>query len=77
MTTTQRDNHIAEIENLLTKAGATKDRWGMFHIGERKFDTRKNNLKIYLNKTKVKSEPLTKIDLVWFEKYLKQVVKEL
>jgi len=75
MTTTQKENHVAELENLLKKAGATKDRWGMFQIGERKFDTRKNNLKIYLNKTKVKSEPLTKIDLMWFEGYLKQIKK--
>jgi len=75
MTATQKENHVTELENLLKKAGATKDRWGMFHIGERKFDTRKNNLKIYLNKTKVKSEPLTKIDLMWFEGYLKQIKK--
>ena len=75
MTATQKETHVAELENLLKKAGATKDRWGMFHIGERKFDTRKNNLKIYLNKTKVKSEPLTKINLVWFEGYLKQIKK--
>jgi len=75
MTATQKETHVAELENLLKKYGATKDRWGMFHISERKFDTRKNNLKIYLNKTKVKSEPLTKIDLVWFEGYLKQIKK--
>ena len=75
MTATQKETHVAELENLLKKCGATKDRWGMFHISERKFDTRKNNLKIYLNKTKVKSEPLTKIDLVWFEGYLKQIKK--
>ena len=75
MTATQKENHVAELENLLKKAGATKDRWGMFHIGERKFDTRKNNLKIYLNKTKVKSSLLTKIDLVWFEGYLQKIKK--
>jgi len=75
MTTTQKENHVAELENLLKKYGATKDRWGMFHIGERKFDTRKNNLKIYLNKTKVKSSLLTKIDLVWFEGYLQKIKK--
>ena len=75
MTATQKENHVAEIEKLLTKAGATKDRWGMFHIGERKFDTRKNNLKIYVGKTKVKSSLLTKIDLIWFENYLREVKK--
>jgi len=28
MTATQKENHVAELENLLKKAGATKDRWG-------------------------------------------------
>ena len=73
MTATQRENHITDLENLLKKYGASKDRWGMFHIGERKFDTRKNNLKIYVDKTKVKSLPLVKVNLIQFENYLKQI----
>jgi hypothetical protein len=73
MTTKQRENKITEIENLLVKYGATLDRWGMYHIGERKFDTRKVNLKVYRGKTKVKSETMSQVDLESFENYLKRI----
>ncbi len=72
MTVKQRENHIRNINNLLLQYGAIVDRWGMYHIGKRKFDTRERNLKIYVDKVKVKSETLSQVDLISFEKYLQQ-----
>jgi hypothetical protein len=76
MTSKERESHITTIENLLTKYGATKDRFGMFHIGTRKFDTRKNNLKIYNNNIKVQSVVLTKVNLAVFANYLHKIQLE-
>jgi hypothetical protein len=76
MTSTQKENHITAIENLLKQYGATKDRWGMYHIGKRKFDTRKNNLKIYNNNIKVQSVVLTKVNLSVFANYLHKIQLE-
>ena len=76
MTSTQRENHIAQINNLLMKYGATKDRWDMYHIGNYKFDTRQINLKIYSGKVKIRSTPMMKIELDSLEELLKIYTKE-
>jgi|GEM_PF-2919651 len=70
MTANQKETQVTSINSLLIKYKATEDRWGMYHIGNRKFDTRKNNLKIYIENVKVRSQPLTKISLEMFEKLL-------
>lgn len=71
-----RDNHIASLNALLTKYGATKDRWDMYHIGDYKFDTRKVNLKIFSGKIKIVSTPMGKLTLEAFEKRLKIYVSK-
>jgi len=76
MTSAQRENHIAQINNLLMKYGATKDRWDMYHIGNYKFDTRQINLKIYSGKVKIRSTPMMKIELDSLEELLKIYTKE-
>ena len=70
MTPSQRDSHIALINSLLTKYGATLDKWGQYHLNNYKFDTRKNNLKIFFGKIKIRSQPLTKVSLEMFENLL-------
>ena len=76
MASTQRENHITQINNLLMKHGATKDRWDIYHIGNYKFDTRQVNLKIYSGKVKIRSTPMMKIELESLEKLLKIYSKE-
>lgn len=44
-----------EINGILVAHGATIDRYGQYHIGNYKFDTRKTNLKIF-NKVKGKKD---------------------
>jgi len=75
MASTQRENHITQINNLLMKHGATKDRWDIYHIGNYKFDTRQVNLKIYSGKVKIRSTPMMKIELESLEKLLKIYAK--
>jgi len=77
MTSTARENHISSINTLLIKHGANLDRYGMYHIGNYKFDTRAVNLKIYFGKIKIKSTPMMKITLESLEKSLKIYVKEV
>jgi len=77
MTSTARENHIASINSLLIKYGATLDRYGMYHIGNYKFDTRAVNLKIFSGKTKIKSTPMMKVTLESLDKSLKIYVKEV
>lgn len=69
MTKTERINHIEKINSILA-ANSLQDRWGMYHIGSYKFDTRKNNLKVYRHNVKIQSELLTNIGISWFEKYV-------
>ena len=76
MTKIQRQKHIAQLNTILEEAGATLDRWGQYHIGNYKFDTREVNMKIYHNKIKFKSVPMTKIEILWFEKYVEQIKKK-
>jgi len=71
MTKIARENHIADINTLLVKYGATKDRWDMYHIGNYKFDTRAVNLKIFSGKIKIKSTPMMKVTLESLERLLK------
>jgi len=71
MTKTTRENHIASINALLVRYGATLDRWGMYHINDYKFDTRAVNLKIFSGKTKIKSVPMMKVTLESLERSLK------
>jgi len=71
MASTARENHIASINSLLIKHGATLDRHGMYHIGNYKFDTRAVNLKIFSGKIKIVSTPMMKLTLEEFEKRLK------
>jgi len=52
MASTARELHIADINSLLIKHGAVLDRYGTYHIGNYKFDTRAVNLKIYSVKLK-------------------------
>ena len=68
---TARENHIASINALLVKYDATLDRWGMYHIGDYKFDTRAVNLKIHHGKIKIKSVPMMKVTLESLERLLK------
>lgn len=70
MTKNQREKHIAELNAVLVNAGATLDRWGMYHINKYKFDTRAVNIKIYHENIKFKSVPMTKTDVAKFEKYV-------
>jgi len=76
MTKIQRQKHIAQLNTILEEAGATLDRWGMHHIGNYKIDTRETNMKIYHNKIKFKSEPMTKIEILWFQNYVEQIKKK-
>ena len=77
MTSTARELHIASINALLVKHGATLDRYGMYHIGNYKFDTRAVNLKIYSGKIKIKSTPMMKVTLEALEKSLKVYAKDV
>jgi len=77
MTVSQRATHIAQINATLVKYGATLDRYGMYHIGNYKFDTRQVNLKIYSGKIKIKSTPMMKITLESLERSLKIYAKEV
>ena len=77
MTSTAREKHIADINSLLIKHGATLDRWGMYHIGDYKFDTRAVNLKIFSGKIKIKSTPMMKVTLESLERSLKIYSKEV
>jgi len=77
MTSTARELHIASINALLVKHGATLDRYGTYHIGNYKFDTRAVNLKIYSGKIKIKSTPMMKVTLESLEKSLKIYAKEV
>jgi len=75
---TAREKHIADINSLLIKHDATLDRYGAYHIGNYKFDTRQINLKIYSGKIKIKSIPMMKVTLESLEKSLKiYVAKEV
>ena len=71
MTSIARENHIASINALLVKHGATLDRYGTYRIGDYKFDTRAVNLKIFSGKTKIKSTPMMKVTLDSLERSLK------
>ena len=77
MTSTAREKHISSINALLIKHGATIDRYGMYHIGNYKFDTRAVNLKIYSGKIKIKSTPMMKVTLESLERLLKVYGKEV
>jgi len=77
MTSITRENHIASINSLLIKHGANLDRYGMYHIGNYKFDTRAVNLKIYSGKIKIKSTPMMKVTLESLERLLKVYAKEV
>jgi len=70
MTKIQRQKHIEALNDILTQAGATIDRWGQYHIREYKFDTRETNLKVYKGKIKVKSTPMVNITLEEFKNYI-------
>jgi len=72
-----RELHIQSINNLLVQYGATLDRWGMYHIGDYKFDTRDINLKIFSGKIKIVSTPMGKLTLDVLEKRLKIYAKEV
>ena len=71
MASIARENHIASINSLLIKHGAVLDRYGAYHIGDYKFDTRAVNLKIHHGKIKIKSVPMMKVTLESLEKLLK------
>jgi len=71
MASIARENHIASINSLLVKYGAVLDRYGMYHIGNYKFDTRAVNLKIHHGKIKIKSTPMMKVTLEYLERLLK------
>jgi len=66
-----RELHIASINNLLVKHGANLDKYGVYHIGDYKFDTRAVNLKIHHGKIKIKSTPMMKVTLESLDKLLK------
>lgn len=76
MTKIQREKHIASLNAILESAGATKDRWGMYHIGEYKFDTRETNLKVYKGKIKVLSEPMVKVTIEEFQEYVTRITSK-
>jgi len=71
-----RELHIASINALLVKHGAILDRYGIYHIGNYKFDTRAVNLKIFSSKVKIKSIPMMKVALDSLERLLKIYAKE-
>jgi len=77
MTKIQREKHINQLNTILEQAGATLDRWGMYHIGKYKFDTREVNMKIYHEKIKFKSVPMTKIEILWFQNYIELIKKKV
>lgn len=75
MTKTQRKKHINNLDAILIDAGATQDRWGMYHIGEYKFDTRKVNMKIYKSKIKISSKPMVDVSVEGFQSYVNEINK--
>jgi len=77
MTKIQREKHIGQLNTILEQAGAKLDRWGMYHIGNYKFDTREVNIKIYHNNIKFKSVPMTKIEILWFQNYVELIKKKV
>lgn len=76
MTKIQRQKHIDQLNTILEQAGATLDRWGQYHIGNYKFDTREVNMKVYHKQIKFRSEPMTKIEILWFQRYVEQIKKK-
>ena len=77
MAPTAREKHIADINALLVKHGANLDRYGVYHIGDYKFDTRAVNLKIHHGKFKIKSVPMMKVTLESLERLLKIYAREV
>jgi len=74
---TAREKHITDINSLLIKHGAVLDRYGTYHIGDYKFDTRAANLKIHHGKIKIKSVPMMKVTLESLERSLKIYAKDV
>lgn len=74
MTKIQRQKHIAALNLILENAGATLDRWGQYHIGDYKFDTREVNIKIYKGKNKIQSTPMVKVSVEKFQEYINKIV---
>jgi len=75
MTKIQRQKHINDLNTVLEQAGATLDRWGMYHINDYKFDTREVNLKVYKAKNKIQSTPMVKISILQFQNYINRITK--
>jgi len=73
MTKIQRQKHIDSLNTILINAGATIDRWGMYHLGEYKFDTRETNMKIYKGKIKVNSKPMVNILIEDFQNRIDKI----
>jgi len=73
MTKIQRQKHIDQLNTILENTGAILDRWGQYHIGDYKFDTRETNIKIYNGKIKVKSTPMVKVSILEFQEYVKRI----
>jgi len=89
MTKKQRAAHIEGLVAIVKSNGGRKDRWGMWHIGPYKFDTRKVNLKVYEKTsggfvkifskvmTKISYEEMAKMVVIWTGRVAKRTVEQI
>jgi hypothetical protein len=71
MTPKQKETHVNGLNKILENHGAATNNYGIYHLKEYSFDTRKNNLKICHKGVKIGSKLLTDISPEMLEKWLK------
>jgi hypothetical protein len=71
MTPKQKETHVNGLNKILENHCAIANNYGIYHLKEYSFDTRKNNLKICHKGNKIVSKLLTDISPEMLEKWLK------
>jgi hypothetical protein len=70
MTPKQKETHVNGLNKILETHGAAANNYGIYHLKEYSFDTRKNNLKICRNGIKIVSKLLTEVTAEKLERWL-------
>ena len=69
----EKRNHYEQVSQLMQQHGIKLNKWGLYHMGQYKFDTRNNYLNVYKNNIEIISKPMSQSAIINLKMLLNKI----
>ena len=69
----EKRNHHEQVTQLMQHYGIKLNKWGLYHMGQYKFDIRNNYLNVYKNNIEIISKPMSQTAIINLKMLLNKI----